>query len=297
MLTRLQYLLRETWLGLKRGGWMNWAAVSTVTVLLFLLGAGILVSWQLDYVVNQVGSQLEVVAFLESGVEAESLQPMVEKLPGAASLEIISKETSWATLVKELGLEDVKGATEQLSGNPLVDEIRVKARSPKALPPLVEALRGLKGVDEVRYLPEVLQQLAQLNIGLHRLGLAIVSLLTLASLTVITTTIRLIVIARRREIEIMQLVGATSRWIALPFLLQGLTFGLAGGALSWLLLQAARQSLNQVLAAQPSLIQSLLDAAAISSGQQWQLPLVLLGFGGGVGLVGSLFALQRLAKP
>ncbi len=296
MLTRLQYLLRETWLGLKRGGWMNWAAVSTVTVLLFLLGAGILVSWQLDYVVNQVGSQLEVATFLESGVEAESLKPFVEKLPGVAEIELISKETSWANLVKELGLEDVKGATEQLSGNPLVDEIRVQARSPEALTPLVESLRKLKGVDEVRYLPEVLQQLTQLNAGLNRLGLGVVSLLTLASLAVITTTIRLIVIARRKEIEIMQLVGATSRWIALPFVLQGLAFGLAGGALSWAFLQGARQFLATVLAEQPILIQSLMDAKAITTVQQLQLPLILLGFGGAVGIVGSLFAVQRLAR-
>ncbi len=296
MLTRLQYLLRETWLGLKRGGWMNWAAVSTVTVLLFLLGAGILVSWQLDYVVNQVGSQLEVATFLESGVTAESLKPFVEKLPGVAEIELISKETSWANLVKELGLEGVKGATEQLSGNPLVDEIRVQARSPEALTPLVEALRDLKGIDEVRYLPEVLQQLTQLNAGLNRLGLGVVSLLTLASLAVITTTIRLIVIARRKEIEIMQLVGATSRWIALPFVLQGLAFGLTGGALSWVLLKGAQQFLATVLAEQPVLIQSLMDAKAITAVQQLQLPLILLGFGGAVGIIGSLFAVQRLAR-
>lgn len=296
MLTRLQYLLRETWLGLKRGGWMNWAAVSTVTVLLFLLGAGILVSWQLDYVVNQVGSQLEVATFLESGVEAESLKPFVEKLPGVAEIELVSKETSWANLVQELGLADVKGATEQLSGNPLVDEIRVQARSPEALTPLVEALRELKGVDEVRYLPEVLQQLTQLNTGLNRLGLGVVSLLTLAALAVITTTIRLIVIARRKEIEIMQLVGATSRWIALPFVLQGLAFGLSGGALSWALLQGTQQFLATVLEEQPVLIQSLMDAEAVTALQQLQLPLMLLGFGGAVGIVGSLFALQRLAR-
>jgi len=296
LLTRLQYLLRETWLGLKRGGWMNWAAVSTVTVLLFLLGAGIQIGWQLDYVVNQVGSQLEVAAFLESGVEAESLKPLVEKLPGVADLTLIPKEVSWSELVKELDLEDVKGATEQLSGNPLVDEIRVQARSPDVLPTLVTALRGLKGVDEVRYLPEVLQQLTQLNLGLGRLGLGVVSLLTLASLAVITTTIRLIVIARRKEIEIMQLVGATSRWIALPFVLQGLAFGLVGGALSWLLLKGTQQFLATVLAEQPELIQSLMDAKATTAIQQLQLPLMLLGFGGAVGIIGSLFAVQRLAR-
>lgn len=296
MLTRLQYLLHETWLGLKRGGWMNWAAVSTVTVLLFLLGAGILIGWQLDYVVNQVGNQLEVAVFLQSGIEAESLQPLVEKLPGVTDVELIPKEISWANLIQELGVEDIPGATAQLNGNPLVDEIRVQARSPEALAPLVKDLRNLQGIDQVRYLPEVLQQLTQLNVGLNRLGIGIVSLLTLASLAVITTTIRLIVIARREEIEIMQLVGATSRWISLPFVLQGLTFGLAGGASSWILLQGARQFLATILAEQPLLLQSLMDANAITLMQQFQLPAMLLSFGGVVGIIGSLFAVQRLSR-
>lgn len=296
MFTRLQYLLRETLTGLRRGGWMNWAAVSTVTVLLFLLGLGIQTSWQLNYVVNQVGSQLEVATFLNSGVEAESLAPFVRRLPGVADVELITKETAWAELVQDLGLTDVAGATEQLNGNPLVDEIRVKARSPEVLPALVEALRDLKGVDEVRYLPEALQQLTQLNEGLNWLGLGIISLLTLAALAVITTTIRLIVIARRREIEIMQLVGATGRWIALPFVAQGLVFGLSGGTLSWLGLALTRRSLMGLMAQQPALIQALFDGQAMSLGQHLQLPLLLLGFGGGVGVLGSLFALQRLPR-
>lgn len=297
MLTRLRFLLRETWLGLQRGGWMNWAAISTVTVLLFLLGAGILLGWQLDYGINQTGNQLEIATFLKSGVEAESLLPLVEKLPGVAGLEVISKETAWAALGQDLGLENIKGVTEQLSGNPLVDEIRVKARSPEALPDLARQLKALQGVDDVRYLPDVLQQLNQLNQGLSRLGWGLVAMLTLAALAVITTTIRLIVIARQPEIEIQQLVGATSRWIALPFIFQGLAFGWIGGMLSWLLLLGLRQTLIHMLASQPPLIRSLVNAQAIGAGQQLLLPLMLLGFGGAVGMFGSLLAVQRSARP
>lgn len=296
MLTRLQYLLRETITGLRRGGWMNWAAISTMTVLLFLLGLGIQARWQLNYGVNQLGNQLEVAVFLDSGVEAQSLRPFVQQLPGVVDLELVSKEVAWAALVQDLGLTDVAGATEQLSGNPLVDEIRVQARSPAVLPQLVADLRQLKGVDEVQYLPEVLQQLTQLNAGLNWLGLGIIALLTVTALAVITTTIRLIVMARHREIEIMQLVGATARWIALPFVLQGLTFGFSGGALSWLGLVLTRQFLTHLLAKQPALLQALLNANAISTLQSFQLPLILVGFGGAVGIVGSLFALHRLSR-
>ncbi|NJR70670.1 MAG: ABC transporter permease [Synechococcales cyanobacterium CRU_2_2] len=296
VLTRIPYLLKETLLGLLRGGWMNWAAVSTVTVLLFLLGLGLQTTWQVEKLANQFGSQLEVSAFLKTGVDAKTLTPFVQKMPGVAAIGTVSKDEAWATMAQELGLADVKGATEQLSGNPLVDEIRVKARSPQILPTLVNALRQLDGVDEVQYLPEVLQRLNQLNQGLNWLGLAIVTLLTSTALAVITTTIRLIVVARRREIEIMQLVGATSLWIALPFILQGLVFGLVGGALGWGGVAIAQLFLRRLVANQPELLQSLAQALQLDASQTLMLPLILLGFGGGVGILGSLLAVGPLSS-
>lgn len=295
MLTRFRYLFQETALGLKRGGWMNWAAISTVTVLLFLLGLGLQTTWQLQQLTNQFGSQLEVTAFLETGVEGNSLVPFVQQFPGVSALETVSREEAWTTMVQELDLADVKGATEQLNGNPLVDEIRVKARSPETLIPLVEQLRKLKGVDEVQYLPEVLQRLNQLNRGLSGLGLGVVALLTSTALAVITTTIRLIVVARRREIEIMQLVGATSIWIALPFVLQGLLFGLVGGGLGWGFVAIAQQFLAQLVTNQPEFIQTLFQDLQLTARQTLALPLILLGFGGAVGIFGSLLAVGPLS--
>jgi hypothetical protein len=85
-------------------------------------------------------------------------------------------------------------------------------------------LAKLPGIDEVQYLDEVLKRMQQLNQGLSWVSLSITTVLSLTAVAVITTTIRLIVMARRREIEIMQLVGATSSWIYLPFILQGHCF-------------------------------------------------------------------------
>ena len=274
---------------------MNWAAVSTVTVLLFLLGLGLQTTWQVQQLANQFGSQLEVTAFLESGVEAVSLIPFVRQFSGVADLEAFSREEAWTVMVQQLGLADVQGAEQQLNGNPLVDEIRVKATSPQSLTPLVEDLRSLQGVDEVQYLPEVLQRLDQLNRGLNWLGVGVVALLTTTALAVITTTIRLIVVARRREIEIMQLVGATSIWIALPFILQGLLFGLMGGGLGWGFLAIAQQFLAQLVTDQPEFIQTLFQELQLSPRQTLMLPFILLSFGGTVGVFGSLLAVAPLS--
>jgi cell division transport system permease protein len=294
-LTKLDYLMRETLLGLRRGGWMNWAAVSTVTVLLFLFGISLQASWQLEGLLNRFGSQLEVSAYLDTGVQATDLKPQVTVMPEVAEVRTVSKEEAWAALVQDMGLSDINGATRQLEGNPLVDELKVKAKSPEQVPVLAEKLAQLSGVDDVQYVDEAVKRVAQLNQGLNWVSLAVTSMLTLTAIAVITTTIRLIVMARRREIEVMQLVGATTTWIYLPFILQGIVLGIVGALVSWGLINGMQRFLQQVLSRQPEFVQFLTNGLQLSPFQAFLLPLVLLGFGSSVGVMGSLFAVRRIA--
>ncbi len=294
-LTKSDYLLRETLLGLRRGGWMNWAAVSTVTVLLFLFGLSLQSSWQLEGLLGQFGSQLEISVFLETGVQAETLQPLVARIPEVTEVVPISKEVAWQELVNELGISDIRGATEQLNGNPLVDELKVKARSSEQVSPLAEKLGQMEGVDQVQYVDEAVQRIAQLNQGLNWVSLVITTMLSLTAIAVITTTIRLIVMARRREIEVMQLVGATNTWIYLPFVLQGVAFGVVGAVISWGMILGIQEFVGGLLAQQADFIQFLAQGFQLSPEKSLLLPLALLGLGVSVGFVGSLFAVRKFA--
>lgn len=293
--TKTDYLLRETWLGLRRGGWMNWAAISTIAVLLFLFGISLQASWQFEGLLNQFGNQLEVSAYLDTGVQAADLQPSIAAMPEVAAVEAISKEAAWTGLIKELGISEINGATKQLEGNPLVDELKVKAKSPAAVPVLAAKLSQLPGVDEVIFVDEAVKRVAQLNQGLKWISLVVVTLLTATAIAVITTTIRLIVMARRREIEVMQLVGATTSWIYLPFILQGIVFGVVGAAIAWSLLTTLQQFLNRLLAQQPEFVQFLTNGLQVSPFQTLFLAVILLGLGSSVGVMGSLFAVRTIA--
>jgi cell division transport system permease protein len=294
-LTKSDYLLRETLLGLKRGGWMNWAAVSTVTVLLFLFGVSLQSSWQLESLLNQFGSQLEVSVYLETGVQADTFRPSIEGMPEVSSLIATTKEQAWEALIKDMGVSDIQGATQQLNGNPLVDEIKVKARASAEVPALAAKLAAMQGVDEVQYVDEAVKRIAQLNQGLNWVSFGVTAILTLTAVAVIMTTIRLIVMARRREIEVMQLVGATTTWIYLPFILQGIAFGIAGAIISWGLIAGLQQFIGSLLAQQPEFIQFLTNGLDLSRQQTILLPISLLVLGSIVGLMGSLFAVRRFA--
>ncbi|MEM1254913.1 MAG: ABC transporter permease [Cyanobacteria bacterium P01_H01_bin.21] len=293
--TKASYLLRETVLGLQRGGWMNWAAISTIMVLLFLFGISLQATWQVESLLNQFGSQLEIAVYLDSGVTADSLSDRITNLADVAEVVTVTKEEAWIQLSQELGIEDMPNATEQLKGNPLVDEIKVRVASSEAVPTVAAQLEGLAGVDEVLYITEAVQRLTELNEGLQYVSLGVLAILSVTSIAVITTTIRLIVMARRREIEVMQLVGATSAWIYLPFILQGITFGLMGAFIAWALLVGTHQSLQRLSAQQPEFLQFLAVGLQFTPRQLIMLPTSLFALGSLVGLLGSLVAVRKFA--
>jgi cell division transport system permease protein len=177
-----------------------------------------------------------------------------------------------------------------------VDELKVKARNSSVVPTLATQLAKLRGVDAVQYVDEAVRRIAQLHQGLSWVTLTITIILTLTAIAVTSTTIRLIVLARRQEIEIMQLVGATSSWIYLPFILQGIAFGCLGGAIAGSLISLIQQFLNKLLANQPEFIQFLTNGLQLTTAQTLLLPLILLTFGAAVGLMGSLFAVRRFSR-
>jgi cell division transport system permease protein len=271
---------------------MNWAAISTVAVLLLLFGIGVQGSWQLGEFFNRYGNQLEVSAYLNTGVAAKDLQPTIQKLPNVTTVTPISKEEAWTALSQELGITDLKATTQQLSGNPLVDEVRVQAKSPAAVPEVAEALKKVSGVETVQYVGEVVQQVTELNHNLRFVSFGVIGFLTFSAIAVITTTLRLVIAARSQEIEVMRLVGATRSTIYLPFLIQGIAFGIAGAAIAWGFIQALLVTLSRLTAQQGNLLEGLL----MDSGKGWILPLILLGFGGTIGLIGSLFAVQTIGR-
>ncbi|NET52576.1 MAG: hypothetical protein F6K09_29020 [Merismopedia sp. SIO2A8] len=170
---------------------------------------------------------------------------------------------------------------------------KVKGRKPQKVPIIAQQLSQIEGIDEVIYLDEELQSLQEINRGLVWVSFSIIALLGMTSLAVITITIRLIAIARRREIEIMQLVGATSAWIYLPFILQGMSFGVVGATIAWLLIVSIEHFLVNLLATGPDLLKFIATVLQPQPLQLLIMPLLLMSLGGLVGLMGSFLAVHQ----
>ncbi len=160
-------------------------------------------------------------------------------------------------------------------------------------------LEGLPGVDEVIYGEVAVQMLSEINRGLRWLGLGVTMVLMISAIAVMTTTIELIVVSRRREIEIMHLVGATRLWIQFPFMVQGMVLGGVGGAIAWSIVQGVEQASLALLSDQISFI----PLFSQFQGSDWgfythtmTLFFLLLGFGAFVGGLGGWLGLRRVGS-
>ena len=288
---KILYLLQETVLGLQRGGWLNWAAVSTLTVLLFLVGISLQLSWGLDSTVASLGTQVEISAYLTPEAQGSELGEQVRQFPHVANVEVIGRDQAWRELLVDMGIQDPQSVSEQLGDNPLVDALRIQAESTDTIGPLADQVRTLTGVDDVYYGDQVIRQLGEVRDTIRLGSLTITGVLTLTTVAVITTTIRLIVMARRREIEVMRLVGATSAWIYLPFILQGSLFGLIGAAGAWGMVAGSEQILQDLLSQVIAL--PFLQITSADGLEHWLLPAILLGMGLFLGTTSSLIAVRK----
>lgn len=287
------YLWQETRRGLRRGGWMNWAAIGTVAVSLFLFGISLQGTWYLDRALAQLGSQLEIAVYLKPNAQTAQVAEAIAQLDGVVGVQTISKDQAWQDLVRDLGISDIARATQQLEGNPLTDELKAKAARADLTPQLAAQMAKIPGVDTARYAAEVVVRLRELDWGLKVVATGTIVLLVSAAIATIVTAIRLIVAARCQEIEIAQLVGALPVWIYLPFILQGMVFGIQGASIASVAVVALQQALGSLLNSRLGLVQLLARDLPLDWNRLLLLLLILVGFGCSVGLVGSYVAVRR----
>jgi cell division transport system permease protein len=246
---QLRYVFTELAIGLRRNLSMHVAVILTLFVSLSLVGLGVLLNQEAKKVSDQWGSQLTVTVYLCSrndgnpactGQVTDSQRAAIQKVIDTNSqvddTEFISQQEAFQTLQEQFpGKYD--GPNSPITAADMPQSIRITLKDPNQFRDVESAVVGLDGVSRVQ---DVHKLLAPIYNTISRLkwggwGTAIV--LVIAALLLVANTIRLAAFARRREIGIMRLVGASTLYIALPFLLEALVtavigFALAAGALA-----------------------------------------------------------------
>ena len=249
-LNSIWYITKETGRNLVYNTWMTLASVSTVAISMFVLSFFLVLTVNMTHVTNVLQSQVEMRVFIKSNVPRAkeiALLQQVRHWQGVRKVQFFTKQEAAATLKKEF--PNQKDLLTLISkSNPLFDGFNVYTKVPSQIPGLAKRFKQNKIVHSVVYEGQVVNRLSRLSVVLKWVGWGIELLLGLATLFIIVNTIRLAVFARRREIGVMKLVGATDWFIRWPFILEGLILGLVGAVVAeivvgqgyhWLLIEAS----------------------------------------------------------
>jgi cell division transport system permease protein len=220
-------------------------AVLTIAIALLLVGAFALVVGNMHGLIEHLGEELQVTAYLEAGLpqdDQRSLAERVATIEGVERVDWVSEQEAWERFRKSMG-----GATllEGLDENPLPASLEIRLlpghRTPEGLAILEESLDGLGGVDELSRGQQWVEGYARATALVRGAAIGLGGVLGVAALLIVANTIRLALYARKDELEILSLVGASRTFIRIPFLLEGTIQGLLGGLLAVALLYVAFQ--------------------------------------------------------
>jgi len=240
------FFLREALRGLRRSSAPALAALLTVVITALVLGVFIPIVQATTGTANEVRNRVVVDAYLkDDSTESDrvEVQRALEATAGVKSVEYISKDEA----LRELGnkVNDAKDKIELLGSNPLPSLFRITPEDPDELQAIVAEIAPggtprLDAIDDVQNRESDTGKILSATGLVKGLGAVMAGLLVLASIALIANTIRLSVFARRREVEVMKLVGATNWFIRWPFVIEGVIVGFLGGVLSVLLLAIAK---------------------------------------------------------
>ncbi len=200
---------------------------------LFLLGISFLISINLGYMYRMAETQMEIQAYIDKDATYAQVAAVVSEIrevAGVSEVRYVSKQDALEEL-KEM-FQDKASVLDSLEEeNPLPASVRIKTTHAEDIPGVVETLKNLAIVDDVIYQEEVSRRLVSIGRAVQYLSLGGMLVVGVVSVMVIANSIRLAIDARRQEIGIMKLVGATDGFVLTPFLLEGIFLGFLGSVI------------------------------------------------------------------
>ena len=304
-MSRFFFFIREGLRALRRSAAPGVASIVTVAITVLLLGVLIPILQTTDSKADEVRDQVGLRVFLyDDATQADisSLQSQIQNMQHVASVEFVSKAQALEILRERLEEDDKEGLTEQLPGarNPLPASFNIEPDELDNLESIRSALTPPGDDGEPEAISPIIQEVVDsrdeassirsVTGAVRWFMIIIAALLTVASLLLVGNTIRLSIYARRREVEVMKLVGATNWFIRWPFMVEGLACGLIGGAIAIAVLFLGKEAVVDPLASSIDLIDGEQTIAFA------KLVVVLLGVAMAVSAIGSGITLRRFLR-
>lgn len=232
---------RDSFKNISRNGWMTFASVSAVTVTLILVGVFFVIMMNLNRVAETIEEDVQIRVHIDVAAtpqDQQTLKSEIERIPEVKNVTFSSKKDELDNLVSSLG-EEGKSFKLFEQDNPLNDVFIVKTKKPTDTMKVAKQIEKSTYVAKVKYGQGKVEKLFKFIKASRNVGIVLIIGLFFTAIFLISNTIKITIIARRREIKIMRLVGATNTFIRWPFFLEGLWLGFLGSILPIILIAIA----------------------------------------------------------
>lgn len=286
---------RESLKSISRNGWMTFASVSAVTVTLILVGVFFVIMMNLNRVAQTIEDDVQIRVHIDVAAnkqDQQSLKSEIERIPEVQSVTFSPKKKELDNLVNSLG-EDGKAFKLFEQDNPLNDVFVVKTKKPTDTMVVAKKAEKLNYVSKVRYGEGKVEKLFKFIKASRDVGVVLIIGLFFTAIFLISNTIKITIIARRREIKIMRLVGATNNFIRWPFFLEGLWLGILGAILPIILISIAYYRAYDYIG--PKLEGTFIKVLPFDP-FVYQVSGILILMGAVIGVWGSVMSVRKFLK-
>lgn len=292
----VKYIFRQGLTGLWRNRTMSMASIGTVAATLIILGLVITLVLNISNLADLAQMQFdEIQVYLKDDLfiaEIDNIGKQIKMIEGVSDVIYESKEEALEKFKESWGEEGY--LLDGLEKNTLPNSYIIRMDNLELADSIVRDLKPLKGIDEIKYYKEIVDELLKAAKFVRTIGMAVILILILVAIFIISNTIKLTLSSRRQEIGIMKNVGATNWFIRWPFLFEGVLLGLIGSIISIAVVYYGYQYAFNAITSRFYL---MLSTYIVSVDEMMKKTVYIFAvLGVGVGALGSIFSLRRHLK-
>lgn len=287
-------VLKQGFQGMWRNRGMGIASVGSITAVLIILGMVLIMILSINNIVSETQSKFdEIQVFLEDDIKEKNIDTIGNKIKssdGVKDVKFLTKDEAMKDMKEDWGEEG--GLLEGLEDeNPLPNSYIIQLKDIEYADAVVENIKGMKGIEEVKYYRDIIENLLSTANYIRITGVIIIIILMAVSVFIISNTIKITVTARKREVNIMKYVGATNGYIRGPFIIEGILLGLIGAILSILIVNYGYDYLFKIINEKLYVIFTVYLVAPHALLKD--ISIMFIAIGVGIGTLGSLVSLKR----
>ena len=288
-MARIKYIMRDGWRLIWRHFGMSLLTIFTAMAVFFVVGATMLFILNMCSVIANMENQLSIQAYLKADAELEKTAATVRGIRGVESVTMITKETALERLRARLGNQ--ADAVMLLGENPLPASLEIHVAKASQVADVASRLTSVKEIEDIVYAGHVAEKLTRLSSFVEKFSIIMLAVALTASGVVLFNTIRISVYSRAQEIDVMMKVGATSTYVAFPFVIQGFILGFFGAL-------AASTALGYSYLSALERLRDMLPFIAFIESKRLlaNLFIMLICCGAVVSLIASLIAVEKFIR-